>query len=71
MLDGKIYIVHMTDYTDHKGNWASVSGIIISDEVSYVLLLNFPQLVTLFLHHITASLILNNYLRESIHSTNM
>lgn len=26
MLDRKIYIVHMTDYTDHKVNWARVSG---------------------------------------------
>lgn len=69
MLDRKIYIVHMTDYTDHKVNWARVSGIIISDEVAYVLL-NFPQLVILFLHHITASLILSNHLREPIHSTN-
>lgn len=39
MLDRKIYIVHMTDYTDHELIWASVSEIIISDEISYVLLL--------------------------------
>lgn len=39
MLDRKIYIVRMTDYTDHELIWASVSEIIISDEISYVLLL--------------------------------
>lgn len=70
MLDRKIYIVHMTDYTDHEVIWASASEIVISDEISYVLLAH-TQLVILFFHHSTASLILHNHLTESIHSTNI